>query len=97
MDKQECLQNNDILQCFEFIISFIQNIIKLAHTFIQESETKTIHYTVSSKDRQLVIPFVQPGKCMKTLYFCGERVWIPLTSESVWNPASSAAMNLEYT
>ena len=74
MDKQEFLQNNDISQCFEFIISFIQNIIQLAHTFIQESETTTIQYTESPKDRQLVIPFVQPGKGMKTLYFFGERV-----------------------
>ena len=74
MDKQEFLQNNDISQCFEFIISFIQNIIQLAHTFIQESETTTIQNTQSPKDRQLVIPFVQPGKGMKTLYFFGERV-----------------------
>ena len=73
MDKQEFLQN-DISQCFEFIISFIKNIIQLAHTFIQESETTTIQYTESPKDRQLVIPFVQPGKGMKTLYFFGERV-----------------------
>ena len=63
------------------------NIIQLAHTFIQESETTTIKYTESLKDWQLVIPFVQPGKGMKTLYFFGERVWIPLTSEPVWNPA----------
>ena len=73
MDKQEFLQSNDISQCFEFIISFIQNIIQLAHTFIQESETTTVQYTESPKD-QLVIPFVQPGKGMKTLYFFGERV-----------------------
>ena len=69
MDKHEFLQNNDISQCSEFIISFIQNTIQLAHTFIQESETTTIQYTESPKDRQLVIPFVQLGKGMKTLYF----------------------------
>ena len=74
MDKQEFLQNNDISQCFEFIIFFIQNIIQLAYTFIQESETTTIQYTESPKDQQLVIPFVEPGKGMKPLYFFGERV-----------------------